>query len=315
MAVLRLLNVCRCGEMQFASGPGGDKLRVLGTDNGKLSTELSEREESPDGERERNKACVTVDLTDSPEGAVGLGSWAEDEEGEERGSDWWALGIQASTLFRATVAAQGDIAAIPVASTFIESGLSLPSGRIDEGWIMPTTGTCITALLSSVGNFMTRPETGGARPPAEDSSTSIAATSSPEDVRSFSLVLLPLVRPVHSALFLPLRLLEIWPSPHSKPSLRFLISRRTPSRTASMAIKPPVRPTPAEQCRRTGRSTRASFMMPVSGSIASRPGLLAPLPLLRLPPPLGLTSPLVRRVERRGRTELMTARPRQSSSR
>jgi len=105
---------------------------VLGTDGGKLSAELSEREESPDGERERDKACVTVDLTDSLEGAVGLGSCAEVEEGEERGSDWWVLGFQASTLFRATVVTQGDIAAKPVASTSIDSGASLPSARIDE---------------------------------------------------------------------------------------------------------------------------------------------------------------------------------------
>ena len=48
---------------------------------------MSEREGSSDGNNKRNKACETADLTDSPEGAEGLDSWAEDEEGEERGSD------------------------------------------------------------------------------------------------------------------------------------------------------------------------------------------------------------------------------------
>jgi hypothetical protein len=54
---------------------------------GRLNAEMSEREESPDGDNERDKACETAGLTDSPEGAEGLDSWAEDEEGEERGSD------------------------------------------------------------------------------------------------------------------------------------------------------------------------------------------------------------------------------------
>jgi hypothetical protein len=48
---------------------------------------MSEHEGSPDGDNERDKACKTADLTDSLEGAEGLDSWAEDEEGEERGSD------------------------------------------------------------------------------------------------------------------------------------------------------------------------------------------------------------------------------------
>ena len=251
---------------------------------------MSEREESPDGDKERDKACETADLTDWPEGAEGLDSWAEDEEGEERGSDCWVLGFQACSLFRATEAAHGDIAAKLVASS-----CSFLDGSAGAGEIIPTTGTCNTALLSSADNFMTRPGTGGARPPAEASSTSIAATSSPEDVRSFSLVLLPLVCAARLPMSLPLRLFEIWLSPHeplvnAKPSRRFLISRRIPSRTASIAMKPPVRPTPAEQCKRTGRSPRACFMMPVSESIASRLGLLVPLSLLRLPLPLGLTS-------------------------
>jgi hypothetical protein len=60
---------------------------VLLTERGRLSAEMSEREESPDGDRERDKACGTADLTDSPEVAEGLESWTEDEEGEERGSD------------------------------------------------------------------------------------------------------------------------------------------------------------------------------------------------------------------------------------
>lgn len=273
---------------------------------------MSEREESPDGDNERDKACETADLTDSPEGAEGLDSWAEDEEGEERGSDCWVLGFQACSLFRATEAAHGDIAA-----KFVASSCSLLDGSAGAGEIIPTTGTCSTALLSSADNFMTRPGTGGARPPAEASSTSIAATSSPEDVRSFSLVLLPLVCAARLPMSLPLRLCEIWPSPHgfpnAKPSRRFFISRRIPSRTASMAMKPPVRPTPAEQCKRTGRSPRACFMMPVSESIASRLGLLVPLSLLRLPLPLGLTSRLLRKLGRRGRTAPIIARPRQSS--
>jgi hypothetical protein len=224
-------------------------------------------------------------------------------------------------LFRATEAAHGDIAAKLVGSSTIDaSAPSFPDGSDDAGEIIPTTGTCTTALLSSAGNFMTRPGTGGARPPAEASSTSIAATSSPEDVRSFSLVLLPLVCPARLPMSLPLRLLEIWLSPHGppvngKPSRRFLTSRRMPSRTASIAMKPPVRPTPAEQCRRTGRSPRACFMIPVSGSITSRLGLLVPLSLLRLPLPLGLTSRLLRRLERRGRTAPIIERPCQSSGR
>ena len=225
---------------------------------------MSEREESPDGDNERNRACETADLANSPEGAEGLDSWAEDEEGEERGSDCWVLGFQACSLFLATEAAQGGIAA-----KLVVSSCSFLDGSAGAGEIIPTTGTCTTALLSSANNFMTSPGTGGARPPAEASSTSIAATSSPEDVRSFSLVLLPLVCAARLPLSLPLRLFEIWLSPHkppvnAKPSRRFLISRRIPSITASMAMKPPVRPTPAEQCRRTGRSPKACFMMPVS---------------------------------------------------
>src|SRR6266849_685705 len=165
---------------------------------------MSEREESPDGDKERDKACETADLTDSPEGAEGLDSWAEDEEGEEEGSDCWVLGFQACSLFRATEAAHGDIAAKPVASS-----CSFLDGSAGAGEIIPTTGTCTTTLLSSADNFMTRPGTGGARPPAEASSTSIAATSSPEDVRSFSLVLLPLVWAARLPMSLPLRLFEI----------------------------------------------------------------------------------------------------------
>src|SRR6266702_6374464 len=155
---------------------------------------------------------------------------------------------------------------------------------------------------------MTRPGTGGAEPPAEASSTSIAATSSLEDERSFSLVPLPLVCPVLPAPSLPLR------PPPLRPARRFLISRRTPSRTASIAMKPPVRPTPAEQCKRTGRSPNARFVIPESESIVSRFGLLAPLPLLPLPFPLGLASRLLRVVPS-GRTVPIIERPRQSSGR
>lgn len=46
-----------------------EKLPVLFTESGRLSTEKSERDESPDGDRDRDKACEGIDLTDSPEGA------------------------------------------------------------------------------------------------------------------------------------------------------------------------------------------------------------------------------------------------------
>ena len=59
------------------------------------------------------------------------------------------------------------------------------------------------------------------------------------------------------------------------PSLRFRISRRTPSRTASTAMKPPVRPTPAEQCSRTGAFRWARRATPVRGSTSS---MLRPRP-------------------------------------
>lgn len=67
-AVARLLNVRCCGDIRFASWPG-EKLLVLFTESGRLSAETSEREESPDGDRDRDKACGGIDLTDSPEGA------------------------------------------------------------------------------------------------------------------------------------------------------------------------------------------------------------------------------------------------------
>lgn len=84
--VARLLNVRRCGDIQLGSGPEWEKLRVLFTESGRLDTEVSESAESPDGDKERDNAGGMVDLADSPEGAGGLDSWAENEEGEERGS-------------------------------------------------------------------------------------------------------------------------------------------------------------------------------------------------------------------------------------
>ena len=152
----RLLNVRCCDDIHFASWPG-EKLPVLFTESGRLSAKTSEREESLDSNRDQDKACGGIDLTDSPGGAWGLNSWTEDEEGEERGSDWWFHGIQACRLSRVTPAAHGDIATKVVLLTSIdtpyESASSIPCGRA-EGRIVPTTGTCITALLSSAGNFM-----------------------------------------------------------------------------------------------------------------------------------------------------------------
>ena len=84
----RLLKVRCCGDIQFASWPEGEKLPLLFTESGRLDAEISEREESPDGDRDRDNACGTDGLIASPEGARGLDSWAEDDEGEERGSDW-----------------------------------------------------------------------------------------------------------------------------------------------------------------------------------------------------------------------------------
>jgi len=121
-ALARLLSLGCCSDVLFESGPEGEKLPVLFTERGRLSAEMSEREESPDGDRERDNACGTADLTDSPEGMEGLDSWAEDEEGEERGSDFWVLGFQACSLFRETEAAHGDIVAKFVASSTIDAG-------------------------------------------------------------------------------------------------------------------------------------------------------------------------------------------------
>jgi hypothetical protein len=127
----RLLNVRCCGDIHFASWPG-EKLPVLFTERGRLSAETSEREESPDGDRDRDKVCGGIDLTDSLERAWGLNSWTEEEEGEERGSDWWFRGIQACTLSRVTPAAHGDIATKVDLSTSIdapyESAPSIPCG-------------------------------------------------------------------------------------------------------------------------------------------------------------------------------------------
>jgi hypothetical protein len=74
--------------MRFASWPEGEKLPVLFTESGRLDAEISEREESPDGDRDRDKACGIDGLIASPEGTRGLDSWAEDDEGEDRGPDW-----------------------------------------------------------------------------------------------------------------------------------------------------------------------------------------------------------------------------------
>jgi hypothetical protein len=71
-APARLLILGCCNDVLFASIPEGEKLLVLLTEIGRLNAEMSEREESPDGDRERDKACGTADLTDLPEGAVGL---------------------------------------------------------------------------------------------------------------------------------------------------------------------------------------------------------------------------------------------------
>lgn len=195
--------------MRFVSGPTGEKLRPLCIESGTLRAEVSEKAESPEGDRERESACGTVDLTGSLETA-GRDSWAEVEDGEERGSDCWVLGIQLCSLSRESVAVQGFAAKSTCIGAEYDVPPSLPDGRVDEeGDIIPTTGTCMAALLSWAGSFTTRPGAGGTRPPPEASSTSIAATSSPEDERSLSLVLLPLVRPVLSVLSLPLRLREI----------------------------------------------------------------------------------------------------------
>lgn len=72
-------------------------------------------------------------------------SWTESEDGEERGSDGWPL--QVCSLFRESMAVQGDVAARSRSiGVECERVPTLPGGLVDEGEITPTTGTCKTAL-------------------------------------------------------------------------------------------------------------------------------------------------------------------------
>lgn len=82
--------------MQLTSGPMGEKLRGLEDwcmESGRLSAEISERAES-DGDKDRESACGTAEVTDSPDVVARRDSWTECEDGEERGSDGWLLGFQ-----------------------------------------------------------------------------------------------------------------------------------------------------------------------------------------------------------------------------
>jgi hypothetical protein len=54
-------------------------------ESGRLSAEISERAES-EGDNERERACGTAEVTDSPEAVASRDSWTEIEDGEERGS-------------------------------------------------------------------------------------------------------------------------------------------------------------------------------------------------------------------------------------
>jgi hypothetical protein len=147
-----------CGDkMRLVSGQTGEKLRELCIETG---AEISDSAESPEGDKERESACGTVDLVDSL--STGRDSWAEVEDGEESGSACLVLGIQACSLFRESAAAHDDVAAKVAASTGIgteyDVPLPFPGGRVAEGEvIIPTMGRCTIALLSSVGSFMTKP--------------------------------------------------------------------------------------------------------------------------------------------------------------
>jgi hypothetical protein len=141
---------------------------VLLTAVGRFSAEMSEREELPDDGRERDQACGTAELTDLPEGEKGLDSWAEDEEGEEVPIDGPydnRLPACSGRRRRPTEILRQNLLHRGHGSTSLT----------DAGELIPTTRTRTTALLSSAGNSMTLPGTGGERPPAEVSSASITA--------------------------------------------------------------------------------------------------------------------------------------------
>jgi hypothetical protein len=72
-------------KVRERSAPAGEKPLVL-EESGRLSAEISERVES-DGDKERERACGTAEVTDSPDAVASLGSRTEREDGEERGSD------------------------------------------------------------------------------------------------------------------------------------------------------------------------------------------------------------------------------------
>lgn len=136
-------------NMRERSGPLGNKLRGLEDlcmESGRLSAEMSERAES-DGDKERESACGTAEVTDSPDAAASRDSWTETEDGEERRSDGWLLGTQVCSLFRESVAVHGDVAARSRSiGVEYERVHSLPGALDNEGEITPTTGTCKTAL-------------------------------------------------------------------------------------------------------------------------------------------------------------------------
>jgi len=78
-----------CSDVILTSKPVGEKLgglEDLCRESGRLSADMSECVES-DGDKERERACGTAEVTDSPDRAATRDSWTEIEDGEERGSD------------------------------------------------------------------------------------------------------------------------------------------------------------------------------------------------------------------------------------